>query len=184
MVQDTQPPSAEFPDGNGRRIAFCVSSFHGELTGAMLDSARAELDAAGVAADAMPVCTVPGAFELPLAARRFARQENVDAVIAIGLVLKGETRHDEVVADGAAAGLRQVMLECDKPVLLGVLTCESLEQARARALPPAEGGSQDKGRALARAALETLAALEGIEATEPPSGTCGFRVSTTEGVRP
>ncbi|MAF64217.1 MAG: 6,7-dimethyl-8-ribityllumazine synthase [Planctomycetes bacterium] len=183
MVQDTQSPSDDVPDGSGRRIAFCVSRFHGELTDAMLDSARAELRAAGVAPDAMPVCYVPGAFELPLAARRFARQERVDAVIGIGLVLKGETRHDEVVAHGAAAGLRQVMLECDKPVLLGVLTCETLEQARARALPPDAGGSQDKGRALARAALETLAALDGIEAAAPSAGTCGFRVSASDGAR-
>jgi 6,7-dimethyl-8-ribityllumazine synthase len=182
MVQDTQTSSEDLTDGSGRRIAFCVSRFHGELTGAMLDSARRELATAGVAAADMQVCHVPGAFELPLAARRFARLATVDAVICIGLVLKGETRHDEVVARGAVDGLRQVMLECDKPVLLGVLTCETIEQARDRALPPDAGGQQDKGRALAKAALETLAALDGIDAETPAAGTCGFRVSSTDEV--
>ncbi|MCB9916760.1 MAG: 6,7-dimethyl-8-ribityllumazine synthase [Planctomycetes bacterium] len=141
-----------------------VSTFHRELTEAMLASARRELAASGLAEDAMPVAWVPGAFELPLVARRLARRAEVEAVICIGLVLKGETTHDVFVAQGATQGITQVALETDKPILFGVLTCNTVGQARARALPPEQGGEQDKGRELARAALTTLATLDELEA--------------------
>jgi 6,7-dimethyl-8-ribityllumazine synthase len=119
-----------------------------------------ELAASGVREEDTPVAWVPGSFELPLVARRFARRADVDGVICIGLVLKGETSHDLHVAQGATRGIQQVMLETDKPVLFGVLTCETLEQARARALPADQGGVHDKGRELAVGVLETLAALD------------------------
>jgi len=147
----------------GARIAFVVSTFHHELTGAMHASAVRELVASGLSEDDLPAVTVPGAFELPIVARRFARRHDIQAVICLGLVLKGETTHDVYVSHGATDGIRQVMLETDTPVLLGVLTCNTIEQARARALPPEAGGVQDKGRELARAALEVLAALDATE---------------------
>lgn len=148
------------PHRPGSRVAVCLSTFHEELTGAMLASALRELEAAGVDAAGVPVVRVPGAFELPLVARRLARRDDVEAVLCFGLVLKGETTHDRWVAHGAATGLVQASLEVDKPLLLGVLTCDTLEQARARALPPERGGSHDKGREVARAAIETLLALD------------------------
>lgn len=156
-----------------------VSTFHRELTAAMLENARRELRESGVAEDAMPVAWVPGAFELPLVARRLARREEVEAVICIGLVLKGETTHDVYVSHGAMRGISQVALECDKPVLFGVLTCNTLLQARARALSPAQGGEQDKGRELARAALETLATLDEIDAGAPRA-VAGFPTPPTD----
>ncbi len=158
----------------GAVIAFVVSTFHRELTSAMLDSARAELRQSGVEDAAMPVAWVPGAFELPLIAQRFARRPEVDAVICLGLVLKGETTHDVYVSHGAMRGISQVSLETDKPVLFGVLTCNTLSQARARALPVEQGGEQDKGRELARAALETLAALEELDAERDARHRVGF----------
>lgn len=144
----------------GARIAFVVSTFHHDLTGAMMASAKKELVASGVAEEDMPVAFVPGAFELPLVARRFARRADIDAVICIGLVLKGETTHDLYVSQGTTQGIQSVMLETDKPLLFGVLTCNTLGQAQARALPPEAGGEQDKGRELAIAAMTVLAALD------------------------
>lgn len=160
MATDSGARQRERCQRPGARIAFVVSTFHHDLTGAMQRSAQRELEASGLRPEDMPVVTVPGSFELPMVARRFARRPDVDAVICLGLVLKGETTHDLHVAQGASQGIQQVMLETDKPVLLGVLTCDTLEQARARALPPEDGGEQDKGRELAVAALETLAALD------------------------
>jgi len=148
-------------------VAFVVSTFHHDLTSAMLESAQRELMASGLREEDMPVALVPGSFELPLVARRFARRQDIDAVICLGLVLKGETTHDRYVAQGASSGIQQVMLETDKPVLLGVLTTNTLEQARARALPVEAGGEQDKGRELARAALEVLFALDSASETTP-----------------
>ena len=159
-------PAAEIRERvhrDGGCIAFAVSTFHRDLTWAMLESARAELRLAGLDDHDMPVAWVPGAVELPLVARRLAEDTDVEAVICIGLGLKGETSHDVHVAGGAMRGISQVSLETDKPILFGVLTCNTLEQARARALPVADGGEQDKGRELARAALMTLATLDEID---------------------
>lgn len=169
MATDSGARHRERLQRPGARVAFVVSTFHFDLTSAMLRSARRELEASGVRAEDMPVVTVPGSFELPLVARRFARRDDVDAVICLGLVLKGETTHDLYVAQGASQGIQQVMLETDKPVLLGVLTCDTLEQARARALAPEEGGVQDKGRELGTAAVEVLHALD--QATTPATAS-------------
>jgi len=179
MATDPGKAERERLQRPGARVAFVVSTFHYELTGAMLRSAQRELAASGLREEDMPVAEVPGAFELPIVARRFARRPDVDAVICLGLVLKGETTHDRYVAQGATDGIRSVMLETDKPVLLGVLTCDTLEQARARALAPEEGGEQDKGRALAIAALEVL---EALDVASRPEGrrSVGFRTSADE----
>ncbi len=165
MASDPQSDARPRLTRPGAKIAFVVSTFHHDLTGAMHASAVKELVASGLDEADLPAVTVPGAFELPIVARRFARRPDVDAVICLGLVLKGETTHDVYVAQGATDGIRQVMLETDTPVLLGVLTCNTLEQARARALPVEDGGEQDKGRELARAALLVLDALDRSEDT-------------------
>ena len=144
----------------GVRVGAVVSSFHAELTGAMLASARRELAAAGLAEDDFLVLEVAGSFELPLVARRLALREDVDAVLCFGLVLKGETPHDVYIAHATSRGILQVSLETDTPVLFGVLTCDTLEQARARALPPDQGGTHDKGAEVARAAIAALAAMD------------------------
>ena len=146
----------------------------------MLRSATRELQAAGIEEDSIEVAWVPGSFELALVARRFALRREIEAVLCMGLIIKGETTHDHWVAADATQGLMQVMLETDTPVLFGVLTCNDLEQARARALAPDEGARLtgekvdylDKGRELARAALESLAALE--QASSVSSRTVGL----------
>ncbi len=192
MALDPKLAEQERLQREGGRIAFVVSVFHRELTSAMLESARKELRASGLRDEDMPVAWVPGAFELPIVARRFAQRAEIEAVICLGLVLKGETSHDVYVSHGAMQGILQVSLETDKPVLFGVLTCNTLGQAQARALPAEAGGeqgsahegnqdsthrgNQDRGRELARAALQTLAALEKIDNTEE-ARDLGFPIS-------
>lgn len=143
------------------RFAIVVSRWHEELTGAMLASAQDELLAAGVRPGNLHVVWVPGSFELPIVAARAAA--HADSVLAFGVVIQGETQHDHWVAHGAVTGLLLASLQNETPIHLGVLTCHTLEQARARALPPSKGGEQDKGRAVARAGIETLAALDEID---------------------
>ena len=148
------PPLAE-----GARVAAAVSTYHREVTEAMLASAQLELERAGLRPENWIVVRVPGAFELPLVARRLAVRDDVACVLCFGLVLKGETSHDVHIASATTQALMQVALAADKPVAFGLLTCDTLEQARARALASAAGGKIDKGREVARAALGALGAL-------------------------
>lgn len=150
-------PDAALPPGT--RIGVVASGYHAELVDAMLRSAARTLSEAGLAEGDLVRVEAPGAFELPLIARRLALRDDLACVLCFGLVLKGETDHDRYIADAVAHALQRVALDSDKPVLFGVLSCDTLEQARARALPTAEGGTHDKGREVARAALGALAAL-------------------------
>lgn len=162
MALDPNSSNRERKTRPDTRIACVVSRFHDELTGAMLRSAIAELAASGVDKASIRVSWVPGSFELPLVARRLARTTDAECVIAIGLILKGETRHDEYVAQATTQGLASVAMQADKPVMFGVLTCDTLQQARDRALSVDEGGKEDKGREIARAAIEVLCTLDEI----------------------
>jgi len=129
---------------------------------AMLSSALETLTAAGVARDSVEVVPVPGAFELPIVARRLAARSDIAAVLCFGLVLKGATEHDRYISEACAQGLMQVALETDTPILFGVLTCATIAQAQERARRESEGGL-DKGREVALAALEVLAALRAAD---------------------
>ncbi|HEX6882782.1 MAG TPA: 6,7-dimethyl-8-ribityllumazine synthase [Planctomycetota bacterium] len=155
-AQTKRPETVRLP--RGAKLACVVSTYHEELTGAMLASALATLAEHGIAREALEVVRAPGAFELPVVAQRLAQRADVAAVLCFGLVLKGETEHDRHIAAACAQGLMRVGLDTGTPVLFGVLTCATLEQARRRAQREAEGGL-DKGREVARAALGALAAL-------------------------
>jgi 6,7-dimethyl-8-ribityllumazine synthase len=165
MARETKTRERPRLQRPGARIAAVVSRFHSDLTEPMLASARRELAASGVAASDMRTIWVPGSFEVPVVARALALRDDVDAVLCLGVILRGETDHDIYVAEGAVQGVMQAMLDTDKPLLLGILTCETLEQARDRALPPEMGGKEDKGREVARSAIELLAALDDARAT-------------------
>jgi 6,7-dimethyl-8-ribityllumazine synthase len=160
MALDPKSRDRTQPTRPDSQIGIVVSRFHEELTGAMKDSAIRELVACGVEEDAIHILWVPGAFELPIVAMKMADDLEVDAILCFGLVLKGETEHDHWVAHGAVDGIMRASLETGVPMHLGVLTCATLEQARARALPPERGGREDKGREVARAAIETLIAMD------------------------
>lgn len=157
----------------GLRVGAVVSRFHEDLTGAMLRSAESELRLSGMEDD-VHVVWAPGAFELPLIARRLARRKDIDAVMCFGLVLTGETTHDHWVSMGATQGMQMAMMETGKPILFGVLTCQTLEQATSRALPESEGGKEDKGREVARAAVASLIALEECDRTPNTKPRMGF----------
>jgi len=158
----------------GARLAAVVSNYHAAIGEQMLDCARRELQRLGLAPANLFVVRSPGAFELPLIARRLAVRDDIDAVLCFGLVLKGETSHDEHVAGAAARGILEASLQTDTPILFGVLTCDTLEQAQARALATEAGGSFDKGRELARAAAQALAALEQAARIGSPEAAAGF----------
>ena len=146
----------------------------------MLASVKRELATHEVRSEDVIEVWVPGAFEIPLVARRLAIRDDVDCVITIGLVLKGETTHDEHIARAVSSGCMQVGLETDKPILFGVLTCDTIEQARARALPPDQGGRLDKGGEVARAAIEALDALDRTHALGRVFESAGFGASVKE----
>ncbi|MCL6620415.1 MAG: 6,7-dimethyl-8-ribityllumazine synthase [Thermomonas hydrothermalis] len=132
------------------RFAILASRWNPRIVDALVTSARATLLANGVAEEAIDVVRVPGAWELPVAARILAQGGRHAAIIALGCVVRGDTRHYEQVADGAAQGLMQVALTSGVPVLNGVLAVERFEDALARA-----GGSHgNKGEEAALAAIE------------------------------
>ncbi|MDA8292655.1 MAG: 6,7-dimethyl-8-ribityllumazine synthase [Actinomycetota bacterium] len=129
--------SAERPerrdlDGSGLRVAIVCSRFNGEITESLLAAATRTLVELGVREGDIVCELVPGAFELPVVAQRFAASGSVDAVIALGAVIRGETSHYELVATAAASGIARVALDTGVPVIFGVLATETPEQARAR----------------------------------------------------
>lgn len=121
-----------FPTGGGRSVAIAVSRFNGEITSGLLESALSELGRLGVGGDAITIMPVPGAFELPLAAMALSKSRRYSCVVALGCVIRGETPHFEYVASEAASGVLLAGLETGVPVAFGVLTVETIEQARAR----------------------------------------------------
>jgi len=134
-------------DAHGLKFAVVVARFNSAITEKLLEGAREALAKAG--AGGIEVFHVPGAFELPLAAKWLAHG-GYSAIIALGAVIRGETPHFDYVAGEAARGLQQVALECNIPVAFGVLTTDTLEQAEARA-----GGKHgNKGYDAAMTAIE------------------------------
>ena len=139
-------------DVAGARIGIVAARFNDRVVSRLLEAALDTLAGQGLDRDAILVARVPGAFELPLAARWIARQGAADAVVALGAVIRGGTPHFDYVCAEAARGLRTASLELDIPVVFGVLTCDDQAQADARA-----GGEHgNKGREAALAALEMV----------------------------
>ena len=139
-------------DVAGARIGIVAARFNDRVVSRLLEAALDTLAGQGLDRDTILVARVPGAFELPLAARWVARQGAADAVVALGAVIRGGTPHFDYVCAEAARGLRTASLELDVPVVFGVLTCDDQAQAEARA-----GGEHgNKGREAALAALEMV----------------------------
>ncbi|CTP83180.1 6,7-dimethyl-8-ribityllumazine synthase [Xanthomonas translucens pv. arrhenatheri] len=138
------------------RFAIIASRWNARITDVLVAGARESLSGNGIADEAVDVIRVPGAWELPLAAARLAAAGKHAAIIALGCVIRGDTRHYEHVADGCAEGLLRVSLDFRIPVLNGVLAVEQVEDAEARA-----GGSHgNKGEEAALTALEMVNLLE------------------------
>lgn len=134
------------------RIGLLVARFNSLVTEQLLDGARERLLARGIPAERILVDYVPGAWDLPQAARRMARSSRYDAIVAIGCVIRGETAHFDYVAGHASDGLGEVALSAGIPVVFGVLTTDNGQQAMARA----DTGGADKGGEFAEAALMLL----------------------------
>jgi 6,7-dimethyl-8-ribityllumazine synthase len=137
------------------RFAIVVSRYNEHITGKLLAGAVDTLRAAGVADDAIEVAWVPGAWEIPLVAQRMAQSKNYAAVLCLGAVIRGETTHDEHINRQVSLSLGQLALDTGLPVLFGVLTCNTLEQAIHRA----GGNVGNKGVECAQAALEMVRLL-------------------------
>jgi 6,7-dimethyl-8-ribityllumazine synthase len=147
-------------NGGGLRIAVVCGRFNDLITTRLLDGALAELGLRGVAESDVTVAWVPGAFEIPMAAKAFAERRRVDAVITLGAVIRGETSHYDFVAGECASGVQQVQLATGIPVVFGVLTTEDLDQAMARSEPDPQG--HNVGRECVRTAIEMAALLARI----------------------
>jgi 6,7-dimethyl-8-ribityllumazine synthase len=146
------------PEGSGYRFAVVASRFNLEIVDGLLGGARAAFTEAGVDWDRVAVFRVPGAFEIPLVAKRVAESGKYDAVVAIGCLIRGETPHFEYISNQTSLGIGQVALETGIPVTFGVITVNSDEQAIARS----GAGEGNKGYEAAMAAVEMVKLLREI----------------------
>jgi 6,7-dimethyl-8-ribityllumazine synthase len=149
-------------EARGRRFAIAVSRFNEMITRPLLDGALAAFRKNGVSEDDIEVAWTPGAFELPLVARRLADSEQFDAVVCLGAVIRGETAHFDYVAAESASGIQRVGLDTGVPCIFGVLTTDTLEQA----LDRAGGKHGNKGWEAAVTALEMAGLLESLPKRE------------------
>lgn len=140
------------------RFGIVVAQWHKAVTTKLLEGAVTTLGDAGIADSAIDVASVPGSWELPVAAARMARSGEYAAVLCLGAVVKGETTHDQYINHGVTAALSQLALECDLPVLFGLLTCDTLEQA----LDRSGGKAGNKGSECAEAALHMVGLLKNL----------------------
>ena len=151
-----------------RRVALCLARFYTELADKLEDGARAALDEAGVTT--IETFSVPGAFELPLAAKYAVESGRFDAVICLGAVIRGETDHYDYVCTTAAEGIARVGLDSGVPCGFGVLTVDTMEQALARV---AGGSKRDSGRHAVEAVLASLDVKDELAGRR---GKAGFSV--------
>ncbi len=165
-------PVVEPVDAAGLTLGIVATTWHAEITDSLLARALAGARASGVAEPT--VVRAPGAVELPVVAQALA--ERHDAVVALGVVIRGGTPHFEYVCDAVTAGLTRVALDAGTPVANGVLTCDTEEQARDRAGLP--GSAEDKGWEAAIAALATALTLRDVRR---PQRTTGFSVTPAGG---
>jgi 6,7-dimethyl-8-ribityllumazine synthase len=147
-------------DGSGISLGIVVSTWHTQICDALLDGALRVAKAAGVAEPT--VVRVLGAIEIPVVAQELARTH--DAVVALGVVIRGETPHFDYVCDAVTQGLTRVSLDAATPVANGVLTTNTEDQALDRAGLP--GSAEDKGEQAAAAALSTAVTLRGLRSAK------------------
>jgi len=144
----------------GYRFAIIVARWNGELTAKLARGALDALSKAGANKDEIEIFNVPGAFELPVAAMKAAETGTFDAVICLGVVIRGETPHFDYVAGQAAAGIMQASMDTGIPVMFGVVTANTVEQAQARC----GGDVGNKGYEAAMSAIEMANLLREMEA--------------------
>jgi 6,7-dimethyl-8-ribityllumazine synthase len=156
---------------HGKRFAIIVSSYHDTLTTKLHEGAVDTLKNYGATIDDISTYWVPGAFEIPAVARQIVQHQNVDAVICLGIILKGETTHNEYIAREVARGIAQIHAVSGIPAIFGVLTPETLEQAKARS----GGSKENKGVESAEAAIAMVELLSEIkQGTKKQNKSVGF----------
>jgi 6,7-dimethyl-8-ribityllumazine synthase len=155
-------PDAEAVDAAGLTLAIAATRWHAEIADTLVDRAVAAAKACGI--DDPLVVRVPGAIELPVVAAELARSH--DAVVCLGAVIRGGTPHFEYVCDAVTYGIARVALDASTPVGNGVLTCDTLEQARDRS--GRDGSCEDKGWEAVVAAIETALVLRSLRAAGSP----------------
>jgi 6,7-dimethyl-8-ribityllumazine synthase len=143
-------------DGSGLRVVIVAGSWHDEITNGLIAGATRTLEASGAE---FSLVRVPGSFELPVVSKA-ALEAGADAVVALGVIIRGGTPHFEYVSAAATDGLTRVALDTGKPVGFGVLTLDDEQQGLARAGLP--GSKEDKGREAAEAAIATARALRAL----------------------
>jgi 6,7-dimethyl-8-ribityllumazine synthase len=153
-------PDAATVDAAGLTLAIVATKWHAEITDSLVDRAVAAAKESGI--DDPRLVRVPGAVELPVVAAELARSH--DAVVCLGAVIRGGTPHFEYVCDAVTYGLARVALDSGKPVGNGVLTCDTLDQARDRS--GQDGSAEDKGWEAVVAALETALVLQTLRSKE------------------
>lgn len=164
--RDASPSLVNLPDGSSFKIGIVVSQWNADITNALLEGAQDTLLKAGVQSDNIEILYVPGAFELPWGARQIMKPGKRDAVICLGCIIQGETRHDEYIASAVASGIMQLGLMSGVPVIFGVLTTNTEEQAKDRA-----GGKHgNKGAEAAAAALQMAYVRTGDSTTKKRIG--------------
>lgn len=136
-------------NASGKKFGIVVSRYYAEINDRMLVAAHETLREWKVADEDVTVVEVPGSFELPYGCLSLLKQGEVDAVITLGCLVKGETKHDEYIANAVAGGIMRLMTKYGKPISFGLLTVNTLEQAIARST-----GANNKGIEAAEAALE------------------------------
>ena len=148
-----------------RRVALCVARFYAELGQKLEAGARAALAEAAI--EDVDVFDLPGAFELPLAAKYAAESGRYQAIVCLGAVIRGETDHYDYVCDQAAQGIQHVQLETGVPCGFGVLTVDTMEQALDRVIG---GTKRDTGRHAVEAVLASLAVKDALSGRRGPAG--------------
>jgi 6,7-dimethyl-8-ribityllumazine synthase len=172
-VDGTPGPGGADPTADVR-VGLACAEFNGGITDRLLTGALDALEEAGCDLGRAVVVWAPGAFELPVVAQKLAASDTVDAVVCLGAVIRGDTGHYDFVAGQCAAGLQRVQLDTGVPVVFGVLTTDTVDQALVRS----EGDGSNKGREAAETALRTVAVLSDLS-----SRSSGSRVGFSRGGR-
>lgn len=164
--RDGTPSLDILPDGSSYKIGIVVSQWNADITGALLDGAKNTLLKSGVLEENIELLHVPGSFELPWGARQLMKPGKKDAVICLGCIIQGETKHDEYIATAVASGIMQLGLMSGVPVIFGVVTTNTEEQARERA-----GGKHgNKGSEAAATALQMAVIKSGTATSKKKIG--------------
>lgn len=158
MARTEPAPPAPKLERTDVRVALLVAGFHRQIAENLVQGARARLAESGLPAENIDEHWVPGAFELPLAAQAYATTGRYAAILGLGAVIRGETPHFNYVCDSAASGLLQVSLDTGIPCTFGVLTCDTMAQAEARA-GGAVGNKGDESSDAAVSMINLLASL-------------------------